>query len=1178
MKTIITTFLLLISFSFFSQNNHSHKDQLKKLLPIIPYTNFNKDSLLGFDENKLQQEILEEKLFDYDVKRYTFLRKRKFIDEKYSIGKYKLPVFNNSAKLGGSGGGLGVASINCAAENFDFENGTTSGWTITGNAGIISAGTDPYGGFPKVFSGGTNSLRISSDVAPNGDWGQAVKFITVPPAGTTLFTFHFAMSIFNFPHGAAEAAKFKVVFRDAANNIIGCPNYNCFHSTDLGDVGVTTFTPTPNSASFYNPAAVGAGPGSYGVTSSAWNNVTVDLSAYAGQVISATFRIDWCIYGPDWAYCFIDADCPINNLDPVPVCGGSGQVICGPTSMSSYTWTRPGGAISTTSCITTTSSGTHTLECVPAGIQCTAAPTLTFHYDVNATPIANFNYTLTPCSSSFLIPFVDNTNLNGGGAISSYTWDYGDSSPLGSTSNPSHLFGSSGTKTVALTVSNGTCTDSIVKTFQITLAPVASFSANSVCQSTATAFTNLSTTPTGSITSWGWDFTNNGSIDNVTQNPSFAFPTSGTFTTSLIVTNSDLCSNTSTLVINVWGHTIPNFSPNNVCFGSATTFTNSTNIITNLNVGLAPTYNWHFADGSTTVTAINPLHTYTLGGNVNAVYNVTLTSTSSHGCIDSVVKIVNVYATPTASFTSDSVCFGSQSHLIEASNGNGNPLSGYLWDFSSNGTTDITGTPSPNYTFPLAGSNLVTYTVQSNPTLGLTCSNINSTLTVWVNPIPVANFIFVNKCVNAQPNTFDGSSSTVSIGTNTLYSWNYGDIGTGVAAISSHTYVNAGVYNVTLTITSNKGCQANIVKSVEVYQKPLMNISNSNACDLKVMSFTATTLPASGTVINWFWDFNNSISTIEGVGQTSSFIFPSAGNQTVSLVSETNHGCRDTINKLVYVDYAPVPKFTVDKPNGCPVHCVLFTDITLPITGPGVNTDWKWYFGDGTEINAASGQSQAHCFTNSTSNQVNTFDVKLVVTTNKGCKDSIQNLAMITVYPKPVANYTVNPNPGSITTPLEIFTNQSLDYTKFWWSFGDGPEIDSVHVNPNHFYNSETADNYNSILIVANQYGCKDTALVTVELKPAFTFYIPNAFTPGNEDNLNELFTGMGIGIAKYEMWIYDRWGANIYHTNDINKGWNGNFEGKSKEAQQDVYVWKVKLVDVLGKKHDYIGHVTLLR
>ena len=52
-----------------------------------------------------------------------------------------------------------------------------------------------------------------------------------------------------------------------------------------------------------------------------------------------------------------------------------------------------------------------------------------------------------------------------------------------------------------------------------------------------------------------------------------------------------------------------------------------------------------------------------------------------------------------------------------------------------------------------------------------------------------------------------------------------------------------------------------------------------------------------------------------------------------------------------------------------------------------------------------------------------------------------------------------------------------------------------------------------------------------------------------------------------------------IYYTNDINKPWDGKVQGKSGNlVQEDVYVWKASVVDVFGKKHKFIGHVSVIR
>lgn len=803
---------------------------------------------------------------------------------------------------------------------------------------------------------------------------------------------------------------------------------------------------------------------------------------------------------------------------------------------------------------------------------------------VNVLPTATFTPVNACLNSNVLLNNASVIPLPN--TVSSYTWSFGANASPVLTSNiqnpPILMYNTSGIKTITLNItSNTTCTASITQTVEVYPQPVASFSATSVCQSLSTTYTDLSTTSAGTITGWSWDYTNNGSVDNASSSPSTVFLSSGTFTSSLIVTTSNGCKDTITLPINVWGHTIPDFSPNNVCFGTSTTFVNNTNTTTNANVGTTPSYSWNFADGSGTQILVgNPSHTYVLGGNVNAVYNVTLSVTSSHSCIDSIIKVVNVYAIPTASFTSDQVCLGFPSHMFDASNGNGNVVSNYIWDFLSNGTIDATGVSNPSFTFPVYGNNAVTYTATSTPTVGLTCKNVTNTITVLVNPNPVPNFTFVNKCINAQPNTFDASTSTIAVGTNTAYTWAFGDGATSPSSITpTHNYATAGLFNTTLTVTSDQGCQTSIVKQVEVYQKPLMSITASNACFNSATSFTAVSLAGSGVVNFWGWDFNNVISTMESFGQTTSFVFPAAGNQTVHLVASTAiGGCVETFTLPIYVDYVPVPNFTVDIPSGCPELCVKFTDNTPALTAPGVNATWQWSFGDGQIITANSGTVQPHCYNNSSSSQLALYDVTLTVTSDKGCKGSLTKPAFITVYPTPIAQYTVNPNPGSILTPLEQFTNQSVDFTKWWWCFGDGPISDSTHLNPLHNYTSDNADSYYSYLIVANQYGCKSTANVKVEIQPEFLFYIPNAFTPENEDGHNDFFTGMGIGIDTYEMWIFDRWGVSIYYTDDIHKGWNGRVQGKEALVQQDVYIWKVKLKDVLGKKHDYVGHVTVLR
>ncbi len=61
-------------------------------------------------------------------------------------------------------------------------------------------------------------------------------------------------------------------------------------------------------------------------------------------------------------------------------------------------------------------------------------------------------------------------------------------------------------------------------------------------------------------------------------------------------------------------------------------------------------------------------------------------------------------------------------------------------------------------------------------------------------------------------------------------------------------------------------------------------------------------------------------------------------------------------------------------------------------------------------------------------------------------------------------------------------------------------------------------------------------------------------------------------------MRIFDRWGHELFYTNDLLVGWSGTARGKTEILPQDVHIWNVEITDVLKEKHYYVGHVTLLR
>ena len=111
--------------------------------------------------------------------------------------------------------------------------------------------------------------------------------------------------------------------------------------------------------------------------------------------------------------------------------------------------------------------------------------------------------------------------------------------------------------------------------------------------------------------------------------------------------------------------------------------------------------------------------------------------------------------------------------------------------------------------------------------------------------------------------------------------------------------------------------------------------------------------------------------------------------------------------------------------------------------------------------------------------------------------------------------------------------------------------------------------------------GCIDSVQSVIQIKEDLLFYIPNTFTP-DEDQFNQLFQPVftsGFDPYDYTMLIYDRWGELIFETHNTNIGWNGTYGINRGLVQDGTYNWKIEF-----KRSDSdervmkVGHVNVVR
>lgn len=403
----------------------------------------------------------------------------------------------------------------------------------------------------------------------------------------------------------------------------------------------------------------------------------------------------------------------------------------------------------------------------------------------------------------------------------------------------------------------------------------------------------------------------------------------------------------------------------------------------------------------------------------------------------------------------------------------------------------------------------------------------------------------------------DGSVTATYAGGNGPYTYNWNT--TPAQTTPNATGLTAGAYMVIATDADGCTSSANVV----ITEPPVLSLlATSTPATVCLGQPVTLNVAITGGTPTYTAAWNPGAL----IGTTQNIIPTISGCYTVA-VTDMN-GCIDTTSTCVTVNPIPVAAFVGDSLSGCAPLCVNFADQTT--VGSGTINGWAWDFGD---VTTATTQNPSHCYA-----VAGLYTVSLTVTSNAGCSNTIVMNNYVDVFGIPTAAFTAGPQPTTELNPLINFTDMSIGAVTWDWSFGDmTPASTSQLQNPSFFY--PTSGCFDVVLEVSSVNGCTDTTTQEVCIDPDVAIYVPNTFTP-NEDGINDLFFAQGLGIDpdRFELWVFDRWGNLIFYTDDMNEGWNGKVQGNPDLCQEDTYVWKIRCVDMLEKKHSLIGHVNLIR
>lgn len=388
-------------------------------------------------------------------------------------------------------------------------------------------------------------------------------------------------------------------------------------------------------------------------------------------------------------------------------------------------------------------------------------------------------------------------------------------------------------------------------------------------------------------------------------------------------------------------------------------------------------------------------------------------------------------------------------------------------------------------------------------------------------------------------------SHTGGPGGSVTYSWDDG-LYTGM----NQTFSWNASTNMEVKVTDDTyGCSDSITVIIDVRTLDL-DFTFSDTCYTTSTQFVGTET-ASGTIVSNSWWF---YGTNTASGKTASFEYPTVGLNTAKFYAVDDIGCTDSIEKSFTIVQLPNPTIVLAPDTVCINNDVVYTSNYNGIVG----ATSSWTLGDGTFDSNGGG---THAYSSGGLNYVD-----LTVTDINGCSASTSDSVLVGGGMSIDFTMPVEGKIGETVTLNNISTGGQI-YT---WR-RNGVEFDDA------FHSTLLLDTTGTICIELHsisQAGCMDSVVNCIEVLGE-ALLVPNIFTPNN-DGTNDLFELMNSDDKKLKVQILNRWGIEVYASNEYLNDWDGK-DKNGTDLAEGTYFYVV--IDETGVNPiQYNGFVNLVR
>ena len=703
------------------------------------------------------------------------------------------------------------------------------------------------------------------------------------------------------------------------------------------------------------------------------------------------------------------------------------------------------------------------------------------------------------------------------GGIIEYEWNFAGDVQIRDDSIFSYSFENTSSsvpvsKLITLTVRNShDCTSDISRTLNVYPEVRANFAIDdsTVCYPHPTTFTN--STDNASI--YSWDFGDGSGSNNATPVPhefaNYDNTVDETYTINMVARSQYNCYDSIQHGITVYAKPEAEFYfPVSV---DCPPFEAS---MVNESEGFSLTYLWDFNDGTTSLLE-DPEHTFSNPGSTIIDIPITLIVTSGRSCMDTVVRVLNVYPDVVVDFTtSENVgC----SPLAVNFNGQTTNVSNMIWYIDGLAFSTL---EDPSYRFVNNTPGTRDYDVTFSAYSIYGCGD-DTTKTITVYSSPTAEFIpdpIIQDYNTEDDQTLVAFFNETLFQDNWNYYWDFGDGNSSDNSDASFNYIygdhfwgpvdDEGRIPVYLIAWNDEYPECRDTVQYDIFIKaPLPEIAledDISGCAPFTVNFAATVDYAYEDDFEWDFGISGETST----EQEPSYTFAEPNVYTVKLIVRGDGGTNwdyriITVNPKPNIDFTFNDSVVFVQSQTHPDEIINFYNLTT------FGQDYYWGFNlPAYDYNEIPGYVDTATVAYSHDknptwyyNERGMYYVFLIAESDQGCLDTL-----------------ISP------VPINVLGEGRLQF-------------------PTGFFVDPTAPR--------------------------------DGYVSDPRDPDVNIFRAYGEGVEQFKLEVYNRWGVLVFDSDDINFGWNGYIDGKP--AKQDVYVWRARGRFTNGESFVMSGDVTLI-